>query len=296
MNKHSQGLIYGVLAYVLWGVLPLYWKALSQASPYEILANRGIWALFFCIVILLYTKQIKNTLLILKNSRTLWLLAVASGFLMIGWGVYIWSVSENRIIESALGYYISPLFSVAIGVVTLGEKLRRLQWVAVAFASIGVVVLTFNYGSLPWIALALAGSWGLYSLIKKHLDLGSVETLSIETLIFFLPCAIYLGFLENKGIAQLGHGVGISLLLFFGGVVTIVPLLLFNSANTRLPLSTTGLLQYITPTMVFFIGIFVNHEDMSKGKFIGFIFIWVALIVLGRDLVKSGGASDNRIA
>ncbi len=215
---------------------------------------------------------------------------------MINWGVYIWSVSENRVIESALGYYISPLFSVAIGVVSLGEKLHRLQWIAVTSASIGVVVLTFNYGSLPWIALVLAGTWGLYASVKKHLNLGSVETLSIETLIFFLPCAIYLGFLENKGSGQLGHGVGISLLLFFGGVVTIVPLLLFNGANTRLPLSTSGLLQYITPTLMFLIGIFVNHEDMSNGKFIGFIFIWVALVVLGKDLVKSGRTSDDRIA
>lgn len=296
MNKHSQGLIYGVLAYLLWGVLPLYWKALNQASAYEILANRGIWALFFCIVILLYTKQIKNTFLILKNFQTLRLLAAASGFLMINWGVYIWSVSENRVIESALGYYISPLVSVAIGVVTLGEKLYRAQWIAVACAGIGVVILTFNYGSLPWIALALAGSWGLYSLIKKQLNLGSVETLSIETLISFLPCAIFLGVLENNGSAHLGHGVVISLLLFCGGIVTIVPLLLFNGATTRLPLSTSGLLQYITPTMVFFIGIFVNHEDMSKGKFIGFIFIWIALVVLGKDLVKSGGTSNNRVA
>lgn len=189
-----------------------------------------------------------------------------------------------------MGYYISPLFSVAIGVITLGEKLHRLQWIAVASASIGVAVLTLTYGSLPWIALVIAGTWSFYGWIKKHLNLGSVETISIETLIAFAPCAIYLGFLENKGIAQLGNGVGISLLLFFGGLVTIVPLLLFNGANTRLPLSTTGLLQYIGPTIMFLIGIFVNHEDMSNGKFIGFIFIWIALFFLGKDLVKSGRA------
>jgi len=208
----------------------------------------------------------------------------------MNWGVYIWSVSVNRIVEAALGYYMTPLVSVAFGVLVFREHMRRMQWISVLLAAVGVIVLTIEYGSLPWIALALAVSWSSYSLLKKTLNLGALEGLSIETAIALFPSLAYLFFLEHQGRAQFGHGVGISILLIFSGVITVVPLLLFNGATTRLPLTITGLLQYITPTIMFLIGTFVNHEAMPTGRIIGFSFIWAALVFLGTDLVKSNRA------
>ena len=260
---------------------------MRKASAFEILVNRGIWSLVFCIILLAIRKELKTTFAIFRQRRTLALLAAATAFLTINWGFYIWSVSVNRIVEASLGYYMTPLVSVAFGVIVFHERLRRMQWVAVLLAAVGVITLTIEYGSLPWIALVLAITWSSYSLLKKSLNLGALEGLSIETSIALFPSLIYLAFLEHQGRAQFGHGIEISLLLIFAGVITVVPLLLFNGATTRLPLTTTGLLQYITPTIMFLVGTFVNHEAMPVGKIIGFSFIWIALIFLGTDLVKS---------
>ena len=248
-----------------------------------------------CIILLALRKQLKPTFAIFRQRRTLALLALATAFLTLNWGVYIWSVSVNRIVEAALGYYMTPLVSVTFGVIVFRERLRRMQWVAVSLAVLGVIVLTIEYGSLPWIALVLAVSWSSYSLLKKSLNLGALESLSIETAIALLPSLIYLSFLEHQGRAQFGHGVGISLLLILAGVITVVPLLLFNGATTRLPLTMTGLLQYITPTIMFLVGTFVNHEAMPIGRIIGFGFIWIALIFLGTDLVKSHRAVTSAL-
>ena len=231
-----------------------------------------------------------------RSSRTLSLLFLASGLLTINWGVYIWSVTVNRVVEAALGYYITPLINVTFGVLLLREKLRPAQWIAVALAGAGVVILTFGYGSLPWIALVLAISWGSYSLIKKSLNLGALETLSLETLFAFLPNLVFLFIIQGNGSAEFGSTWAISLLLFGAGAATVIPLLLFNGSTTRLPLSTVGLLQYITPTIMFFIGIFINNEDISKTKVIGFAFIWLALAVLSRDLYRSSRPLDDGIA
>ena len=232
---------------------------------------------------------------IFRQRRTLTLLAVATAFLTVNWGVYIWSVSVNRVVEAALGYYMTPLVSVAFGVIVFREHMRRIQWVAVVLAAVGVTTLTIQYGSLPWIALALAVSWSSYSLLKKSLNLGALEGLSIETTIALFPSLIYLLFLEQQGRAQFGHGLGISLLLILAGVITVVPLLLFNGATTRLPLTITGLLQYITPTIMFLVGTFINHEAMPTGRIIGFGFIWIALFFLGADLVKSNRAVTSAL-
>lgn len=232
---------------------------------------------------------------IFRQRRTLTLLAIATAFLTVNWGVYIWSVSVNRVVEAALGYYMTPLVSVAFGVIVFREHMRRIQWVAVVLAVIGVTTLTIQYGSLPWIALALALSWSSYSLLKKSLNLGALEGLSIETTIALFPSLIYLLFLEEQGRAQFGHGLGISLLLILAGVITVVPLLLFNGATTRLPLTITGLLQYITPTIMFLVGTFINHEAMPTGRIIGFGFIWIALFFLGADLVKSNRAVTSAL-
>jgi chloramphenicol-sensitive protein RarD len=296
MTKVNKGLLFGVSAYIIWGLLPLYWKLVEEAGAYEILAHRGIWSLLICVSLLALRKQLKSAYEMVRSSRTFSLLFLASGLLTINWGVYIWSVTVNRVIEAALGYYITPLINVTFGVILLREKLRPAQWIAVALAAAGVVILTLGYGSLPWIALVLAISWGSYSLIKKSLNLGALETLSLETLFAFLPNLVFLLIIQGNGSAEFGSTWTISILLFGAGAATVIPLLLFNGSTTRLPLSTVGLLQYITPTIMFFIGIFINDEDISMTKVLGFAFIWLALAVLSRDLYRSSRPLDDGIA
>jgi chloramphenicol-sensitive protein RarD len=296
MTKVNKGLLFGVSAYILWGILPLYWKLVEEAGAYEILAHRGIWSLLICVSLLALRKQLKSAYEMVRSSRTFSLLFLASGLLTINWGVYIWSVTVNRVVEAALGYYITPLINVTFGVLLLREKLRPAQWIAVALAAAGVVILTLGYGSLPWIALVLAISWGSYSLIKKSLNLGALETLSLETLFAFLPNLVFLLIIQGNGSAEFGSTWTISILLFGAGAATVIPLLLFNGSTTRLPLSTVGLLQYITPTIMFVIGIYVNNEDISTTKVLGFAFIWLALAVLSRDLYRSSRPLDDGIA
>ena len=296
MTKVNKGLLFGVSAYIIWGLLPLYWKLVEEAGAYEILAHRGIWSLLICVSLLALRKQLKSAYEMVRSSRTFSLLFLASGLLTINWGVYIWSVTVNRVVEAALGYYITPLINVTFGVLLLREKLRPAQWIAVALAAAGVVILTLGYGSLPWIALVLAISWGSYSLIKKSLNLGALETLSLETLFAFLPNLVFLLIIQGNGSAEFGSTWTISILLFGAGAATVIPLLLFNGSTTRLPLSTVGLLQYITPTIMFFIGIFINDEDISTTKVLGFAFIWLALAVLSRDLYRSSRPLDDGIA
>ena len=296
MTKVNKGLLFGVSAYIIWGLLPLYWKLVEEAGAYEILAHRGIWSLLICVSLLALRKQLKSAYEMVRSSRTLSLLFLASGLLTINWGVYIWSVTVNRVVEAALGYYITPLINVTFGVLLLREKLRPAQWIAVALAAAGVVILTLGYGSLPWIALVLAISWGSYSLIKKSLNLGALETLSLETLFAFLPNLVFLFIIQGNGSAEFGSTWTISILLFGAGAATVIPLLLFNGSTTRLPLSTVGLLQYITPTIMFFIGIYINNEDISTTKVLGFAFIWLALAVLSRDLYRSSRPLDDGIA
>jgi chloramphenicol-sensitive protein RarD len=295
MTKFNKGLLFGVSAYLIWGLLPLYWKLVEDAGAYEILAHRGIWSLLLCVFLLTIRKQIKIAFQMVRSSRTLSLLLLASGLLTVNWGVYIWSVTVNRVVEAALGYYITPLINVTFGVFLLREKLRKLQWTAVGLAAIGVVILTVGYGALPWIALVLSISWGSYSVIKKSLNLGALETLSVETFFAFFPNLTYLILIERNGTAEFGSNLTTSLLLFGAGAATVVPLLLFNGSTTRLPLSTVGLLQYITPTIMFLIGIFINNEDISPTKIAGFIFIWIALAFLSRDLYKSSRAINNSV-
>lgn len=294
MNKYTTGLIYGVSAYVLWGLLPLYWKIVEEAGAYEILAHRGIWSLILCLLLLTIRKQLKSALSMVWERRTISLLLLASLVLTINWGVYIWSVTVNRVVEAALGYYITPLINVMFGVLLLKEKLRILQWVAVGLAAVGVAVLTVGYGALPWIALVLSLSWGSYSLIKKTLNLGALETLTVETFFAFFPNLIYLLMIESQGRATFGDQWGVSLLLAGAGIATVGPLLLFNGSTTRLPLSTVGMLQYITPTIMLVIGAFINHEDLQRTKVLGFAFIWAALAFLSRDLYQSTRAINNR--
>jgi len=296
MSRYQTGLLYGFGAYLLWGLLPLYWKLVEEAGAFEILAHRGIWSLVLCLFLLLVRKQIKSALQMVKARRTLALLFLASGVLMLNWGVFIWAVTVDRVVDAALGYYITPLINVSLGVFLLHERLRVLQKVAVSLAAVGVLVLTLGYGAVPWVALVLSTSWACYSLIKKKLHLGALETLTMEALFAFLPNLVYLIIIERAGTAVFGKDSGLTILLLGAGFATVAPLLLFNGSTTRLPLSTVGLLQYLTPTMMFIIGVFINNEDMAPTKLLGFAFIWSALAFLSRDLIKSNRAIDDGVA
>jgi chloramphenicol-sensitive protein RarD len=296
LSKNKLGLLFGVSAYVLWGAFPLYWPLLEPAKPLEIVSHRAVWTLVFCFIVLAATKALKSTLATLKRPKIAAKLFLTSLLISINWLVYIWATNNGHVVEASLGYYINPLIIIGFGVILLKEKMRPLQWAAVAIASIGVLVLTIDYGRLPWIAFALAISWGSYGLIKKQLGLGALEGLAIETFIsafFYLGYLIYIG---NQGTGQFGHHVGLTLLLMSAGAITAIPLLLFNGSATRLPFTTIGLLQYITPTLQFSIGVWVRHEAMPAARWAGFLTIWVALIALGTDLVRSSRTVNNSVA
>ena len=296
MNKQKLGLIYGVSAYVLWGLFPLYWPMLKPANSLEIVSHRAVWTMVFCIIVLIATSALKSTLATFKRPKVAAKLFATTFLISINWLVYIWATNNGHVVEAALGYYINPLMVIAFGVILLKERMRPLQWTAVSIAAIGVLVLTIDYGRLPWVALALALSWGSYGLMKKQLGIGALEGLTIETLIAFIPYCGYILFIGAKGEGHFGHGVAITVLLISAGAVTAIPLLLFNGATTRLPLTSIGLLQYITPTLTFIVGVWINHEVMPAARWAGFILIWIALITLAFDLVRSSRAVNNSIA
>ena len=293
MKTNRLGVAYGIGAYVIWGSLPIYWRWLDKASAYEVLANRGIWSLVVCLIFLTFQKQLRSTLKLIRNVKTFLILLTSSFLLTLNWGIYIWAVSVDRVVEASLGYYMTPLVVVCFGVLVLKEKLRFAQKLSLSFAGVGVSVLTIAFGQLPLVAFGLALSWGTYSLIKKRLDAGSLETLSIEMIFALIPSATYTFYLMSKNEAQYGSELWFSLILMTSGLVTVIPLLMFNSAATSLPLTITGLLGYINPTIMFLVGFIVFHEPLTFSKIFGFIFIWTALILLGIDMYRSGRAVNQ---
>ena len=296
MKKEKAGLLFGVSAYTLWGLFPLYWPLLKPANPLEIVSHRAVWTVVFCVIILAITKSLKSTLATFKRKNVAAKLFLTSVLISINWLVYIWATNNGHVVEASLGYYINPVIIIAMGVILLHEKMRKLQWISIAIASLGVLILTIDYGRLPWIAIALALSWGTYGFIKKSLGLGALEGLAIETMISSVPYLGYLIYLGSEGKGQFGNGVLITTLIISAGAVTAIPLLLFNGATTRLPFTIIGLLQYITPTLQFAIGVWVLHEDMPAARWIGFVIIWIALVVLATDLFRSNRAINNSIA
>ena len=293
MKSNRLGVAYGVGAYVIWGSLPIYWRWLEQATAFEILANRGIWSLVVCVIFLAFQRQLRSTFTLMRNSKTFFSLALSSFLLTLNWGIYIWAVSVDRVVEASLGYYMTPLVVVFFGVFVLKEKLRITQKLSLGLAAIGVAILTFAFGQLPLVAFGLALSWGTYSLIKKRLDAGSLETLSVEMLFALIPSGIYMFYLMSNDQAEFGSELWFSLIIMTTGLVTIVPLLMFNSAATTLPLTLLGLLGYINPTIMFLVGFIVFQEPLTFSKIFGFVFIWGALILLGIDMYRSGRSIDQ---
>lgn len=279
MNK---GIWYAIGAYAFWGLFPIYWKWLHQVGALEVISHRIIWSCVILIIVIVALRQWNAFRQAALKPRILKIYAVAGVLLTINWLVYVWAVNAGFVVESSLGYYINPLVSVVLGVVFLHERLRSWQWLALAIATIGVLYLTIVYGSLPWIALALALSFGTYGLVKKTAPLGSLYGLALETSIVFIPALAFLLFVEatSQG-AFLHDGIVPDLLMMGAGVVTTIPLLLFASATQRIPLSLIGILQYVSPTEQFLLGVLVYGEPFTPVQFIGFAMVWIALIIFG---------------
>ena len=271
----------------MWGFFPLYWPLLEPSGSVEVLAHRIFWSMIVMLVVVVVLRRGRRLRAMLTDRRTRWLLAVAALLVTANWGTYIWGVTNHHVVETSLGYFINPLVSVLIGVVVLGERLRRMQWVALGIAAAAVLGLTVEYGRPPWVALILAFSFALYGLAKKKANAGAVESLVVETLVV-APLALgYIMFLTSTGTSTFGgNGLSHVLLMIGTGVITVIPLLCFGGAATRIPLSTLGLLQYLTPTVQFTLGLVVFHEPMPTMRWVGFGMIWVALAIFTGEMIR----------
>jgi chloramphenicol-sensitive protein RarD len=276
MNK---GIWYALGAYVLWGLFPIYWKWLHGIPALQVIGHRIGWSFILLMILIFATKQWKQFHSAL-TWRMLGIYLLAGLLLSVNWLVYVWGVNAGHIVEASLGYFINPLLSILLGLIFLKERLRPLQWLPVGLAAMGVIYLTWAYGSLPWIALSLAFSFGFYGLVKKTSPLGSLYGLTLETGLMFLPAVVYLSFAELTGQGAFGHvGTVLDLLMVGSGVVTAVPLLMFASAARSIPLTMIGIMQYITPTMQFLLGVLLYKEPFTSTNLIGFSLVWIALIV-----------------
>ncbi|OLQ45645.1 transporter [Bacillus licheniformis] len=294
-SETKKGVLYTAVSFIMWGLFPLYWKLLAQLPALDILAHRIIWSFVFMCILLFFLRQWKTgwqELRSLKKKGGILSLFLASILISINWFVYIWAVNHGFLLEASLGYYINPLVSVLLGILFLKEKLNRLQLVAVSIAAAGVIISAFQYGSIPYVALLLAFSFGLYGLSKKRTSLSSAIGLTLET---FMIMPIALGYLLLSGHAQpAGAESGETwMLLFFAGVFTALPLLLFAEGAKRLPLYQVGILQYIAPTITLLIGLFVYHEPFSSSKAFTFSCIWAALLLFTFSQVKWKRASKS---
>jgi chloramphenicol-sensitive protein RarD len=288
VNPSRRGLLFGLLAYVIWGFFPLYWKLLEPASPVEILAHRIVWSAVFVTLVLLAVRDWKFLPDLMRRPRTLAGIALAAVVISVNWGLYIYGVNSDHVVETSLGYFINPLVTVLLGVLVLRERLRIAQWVALGIGAAAVAVLTVDYGRLPWIALSLALSFGTYGLIKKRLGMPAAGGLFVESSILALPALGYLGWLASRHDLAFGQvSAAHTALLVLAGPVTAVPLLLFAGAANRIPLSTLGLLQYLTPVLQLGCGVLVYHEPMPPGRLAGFALVWAALVIFTWDGLRA---------
>ncbi|NQT64964.1 MAG: EamA family transporter RarD [FCB group bacterium] len=276
----NSGIVYAIMAYLLWGLFPIFWKVIKFVSPYEILCHRIIWSFVFLAIILTSKKNWKWLKKVFADKKTLLIFAISSLLLAINWLLFIYAVNSGYIIEASLGYFINPLFSVFLGVVFLKERPRIWQWVAFGIAAIGVLYLTFVHGSLPWIGLSITFTFGIYGLLRKTDPLSSTEGLTINTMMLFIPAFIFLLFREYSGVGSFGHiELKFNLMLILAGAVTSLPLIFFASAAKRIALSSLGILQYIAPILQFCVGYFLYKESLDPNKLIGFVFVWIALMI-----------------
>lgn len=280
----NRGVAYAFGAYGIWGLFPLYWKLLDHVPAMQVTLNRIVWSALMLVIILSVRKDWKAFGEVLKSWRTVLVYVTASALLTGNWFLYIWAVNSDRIVESSLGYFINPLVSIVLGVVFLKEHMRPWQWVAVGTAAVGVVWLTVTYGQLPWIALTLALTFGTYGLLKKLVPLDSSHGLMLETGAAFIPAMVALVVLQSQGNnAIMSEGFGTAALLIGAGFATTVPLLMFATAAKLIPLSWVGIIQYITPSLQFLLGIFLYGEVVTSERLFGFSIVWLALAIFGAE-------------
>jgi chloramphenicol-sensitive protein RarD len=287
VNEARRGTAYGASAYLLWGLFPLYWPLLAPSGALEVLAHRIVWSLVVVVVLLAVTRRLAALAAAVRDRRRLLQVSLAAVFIAINWGTYIYGVSNDRVVETSLGYFVNPIVTVLLGVVVLGERLRPAQWTALGAAAVAVVVLTVENGSPPWIALTLAFSFGFYGLLKKTAGVGAVEGLAIETAVLLPAAVAYLVVLGAAGGATFGAaGPAHAVLLALSGIITAVPLLLFGAAARRVPLTALGVLHYLAPTIQFVLGVTLFDEPLPAVKLVGFLLVWFGLALFTTDLVR----------
>jgi chloramphenicol-sensitive protein RarD len=278
----NKGTGYAVGAYVIWGLFPLYWKWLQHVPALQLICHRILWSCLILAGVILSMHRSREFRLTALTPPVVRIYIIAALLIGINWLVYVWAVTNGFIIESSLGYFINPLLSIFLGVIFLRERLRTWQWVPIGLTALGVFYLTFSYGRPPWIALTLASSFGLYGLVKKTAPLGSLSGLALETGLLFLPALLYLVYSNSIGRGAFLHtGTGSDLLMVGAGLITTAPLLMFASAVHRIPLSLIGILQFITPTLQFLLGVLIYREPFTYAQFIGFGIVWIALLIFG---------------
>ncbi|WP_226340833.1 EamA family transporter RarD [Bacillus safensis] len=283
-EQQSKGVLYTAASFTLWGLFPLYWKLMEHISSGEILAHRILWSFVFMCGILLYLKQVRPAMQTVKglilDGKAFFSLLLSAILISVNWYVYIWAVNHGLMLEASLGYYINPLVSVLLGIIFLKERLNKWQTIAILIAAFGVILSTVQYGSFPVVAFLLALSFGFYGLIKKRMSFTSAIGLTIETLLLAPAALVYLLFFLKQPVVTMNpNSFGSLGLLFFAGVFTAVPLLLFSEGAKRIPLYQVGILQYIAPTITLFLGLFVYHEHLSAAKIVTFLCIWVAILL-----------------
>ncbi|GLY05847.1 MULTISPECIES: EamA family transporter RarD [Actinoplanes] len=299
MSDERRGYLYGLTAYLIWGFFPIYFKLLRPSPALEILAHRVLWSVLFVAVLLTAMRNWRFLRRIVRTPRLLGGVTLAAVLIAVNWGTYIYGVNSSRVVEAALGYFITPLFVVLLGVFVMRERLTALQWTAVGTGALAVAVLAVDYGRLPYIALTLAASFGCYGLIKKRLSLPPSEGLFVESAVLAVPALAYLTWLNLSGGASVGHvSATHTALMVVSGVLTAIPLLLFASAANRVPLAGLGILQYVAPILQLAVGVLVYHEPMPPARIAGFSLVWVALIVFTVDGIRRArsGARDRAAA
>lgn len=288
----NRGVLHGAAAYGIWGLFPIYWKLFAGIPALEVLAHRITWSFVALALVLAGVQRQRVRALLATSRRTVGLYALAALLIGVNWFLYVWAVNAGFVVETSLGYFMTPLVNVLLGVLVFRERLSRLQWTAVALAATGVLYLTWAYGSAPWIALGLAATFGSYGLVKKKGTLPAFDGLTLETALLVVPASAYLLWLKaGDGGAFLRSGAVIPLLLAGGGLITVVPLLLFASAVRLVPLSIVGILQYIAPTIQLLLGVLLFQEPFTQTQAVGFSFVWTALVIFTLDGVRGRRAA-----
>ncbi len=280
----NAGYLYAFAAYFLWGLFPLYWKQLKSIPATQLIGHRIVWSFVLLVLVFAVRRQLNRLRELVRDRQVVRTYALAGALLALNWLTYVWAVNAGFVVESSLGYFINPLFSVLLGMLVLKERLRPWQWVAVSLAAIGVISLTLTYGRLPWIALTLTATFGLYGLVTKIAPLEALDGLTLETGIIFLPALAYLIWVERQGTGAFLHtDLTANLLMIGTGAVTAIPLWFFGTAARRVPLSVIGIMQYLAPTLQFLIGVLVYHESFGGTDLIGYGLVWLAVVIFMSD-------------